>query len=607
MSVTSFAQLAQSVLHLDRLLEELRGLAGACGVPSPENQDWYALLKHKLLPQLSERAVLIVALMGGTNTGKSLLFNQLAGECFSAVDHHASGTKHPVCLVPAGTETGDMEAALSRHFDSFRMLPWSRPEQALEENEQDFLFWTAGRRVPKRLWILDTPDIDSDREVNWVRARNIRHAADVIVAVLTREKYNDAAIRRFFREAAESDKPIILLFNMLDLGEDTEHLPRWLEQIQEETGAKPLAVLAAPHDRLAAADLRVPFFAFQDGKISDTPVSLEEILTELHFDAIKSQTLLGAIRVLNHPEHGVRAYLEAVRRASQRFAEALNTLENAGETAVQWPSLPVPILTEEIRTWWNQGRPGWSQNINGVYRTVGAGLLWPVKKAARYVSTNFFGGNPKTLTPLDEFREQENETILQFITQVIHRLEELAETDNPVLRREILELIGGENRAFLLDRARHVLASLEPVDGSFRQTLQTHLTEWAEKHPKALGWLRSLDAVTTVARPVITVTLAASGFVLGAQMVSQVVGEAAIAGGVTVGGEAAIHAGSETSAQQIAKLFGNIQRDFVLARSQRFYDEFRKDIWNEVIDRLRTGATVTETDVFHHCMNWTPQ
>lgn len=608
---TQFARLAQSVLELDRLLEELRTLAGFCGVPSPESQDWYALLKHKLIPQLSEQAVLIVAIMGGTNTGKSLVFNQLVGECFSAVDHHASGTKHPVCLVPV-SEEGDanpsaVEAALGRHFDAFRLLPWARPEQSLEENDQDFLFWTTGQKVPKRLWILDTPDIDSDRQVNWARARGVRHAADVLIGVVTREKYNDAAVRRFFREAAEADKPLILLFNMLDLDEDAEHLPRWMEQFEQETGARPLAVVVAPHDRQAASELRLAFLDYQSGKGVAGPVSIEEILTQLHFDAIKSQTLLGAIRVLNHPEHGVRAYLDTVRQASGRFAEALNTLENAGETDIRWPALPSPILVEEIRAWWNEGRPNWSQNINRVYRTVGGGLLWPVRKATQYVSTNFFGGKPKTQTPLEEFREQENESILEFVTQVIYRLEELAETENPVLRREILELIGGENRVLLLDRARRVLGDLEPVDASFRRVLQRHLTEWSEKNPKALGWLRSLDTVTTVARPVITVTLAATGFVLGAQLVGQVVGEAAIAGGVTAGGEAVLHAGSETTQQQIARLFGNIQRDFVLARSQRFYEEFRKDIWNDVIDRLRTGATVTETEVFRRCVNWTPE
>jgi len=72
-----YAKYAQSILELDDLLEPLRHLAESCGVPSPEHQNWYALLKHKLVPQLNEKPFLIVAIMGGTNTGKSLLFNHL--------------------------------------------------------------------------------------------------------------------------------------------------------------------------------------------------------------------------------------------------------------------------------------------------------------------------------------------------------------------------------------------------------------------------------------------------------------------------------------------------------------------------------------------------
>ena len=47
------------------------------------------------------------------------------------------------------------------------------------------------------LVILDTPDVDSDAPVNWQRADAVRQAADVLVAVLTQQKYNDAAVKQF--------------------------------------------------------------------------------------------------------------------------------------------------------------------------------------------------------------------------------------------------------------------------------------------------------------------------------------------------------------------------------------------------------------------------
>ena len=78
--------------------------------------------------------------------------------------------------------------------------------------------------MPPRLLLLDAPDVDSDVTVNWQRARAIRQAADVLVAVLTQQKYNDAAVKQFFRAAVEADKPIVVVFNQCDLEADRDVL-----------------------------------------------------------------------------------------------------------------------------------------------------------------------------------------------------------------------------------------------------------------------------------------------------------------------------------------------------------------------------------------------
>ncbi len=80
--------------------------------------------------------------------------------------------------------------------------------------------------MPPRLLLLDAPDVDSDVAVNWRRATAIRQAADVLVAVLTQQKYNDAAVKQFFRAAVEADKPIIVVFNQCELEADRAYWPR---------------------------------------------------------------------------------------------------------------------------------------------------------------------------------------------------------------------------------------------------------------------------------------------------------------------------------------------------------------------------------------------
>ncbi len=606
MDSSRFSKLSQAVIRLDQSLDRLLPLAEKAGVASPENEDWHALLKRKLIPQLSERSFLIVSVMGGTNTGKSLVFNHLVGSHTSAVDHRAAGTKHPVCLVPKdGDEAAQFERILQRHFDKFRLVPWKHAGQPLETNEEHHLFWVEGENVPKSLLLLDTPDIDSDAEVNWDRARSVRHAADVIIAVLTEQKYNDAAVRRFFREAGEADKPVIVLFNMFDLKSDLDHLPRWIDQFCDETHSKPFAVFVAPHDRNAAEKLEIPFYEYtSEGPKFETPVDLRNILSELQFDTIKTRTLLGAVRQLTNAESGIRSYLKRIDAMSAQFAEALTTLGSIEETTVHWPGLPSFLLVDEVRRWWNEGRPDWSKKVNGVYRTVGSSLLWPLRKA-----TSMIVSKP-SVDPLELFRMSEHKTVAEFVGTVVKRLEKLAETSNPILRDEIIRMIGGERRAMLVERAHQAVDALEPVDDAFRKRLQQYLSDWAKDYPQAVSWLRSADTVATAARPVITVTLALSGLALGAHVGAQALGEAFFAGGVTAGGEAMLHVGGEGIQQSTATLFAKIQEDFVASRSRRFYQRFHGDLWNDLIGRLKAGAEIVESQQYRDCvarlteLNW---
>ena len=135
------------------------------------------------------------------------------------------------------------------------------PTDPLEDSPEHRLYWRNGATVPPRLLLLDTPDIDSDAPVNWQRADIIRQASDVLIAVLTQQKYNDAAVKQFFRRAVAADKPIVVVFNQCDLRADREYWPLWLATFAEETGAKPELVYVAPYDRQAANEQKLPFYA----------------------------------------------------------------------------------------------------------------------------------------------------------------------------------------------------------------------------------------------------------------------------------------------------------------------------------------------------------
>ena len=128
--------------HCADSLEQLRDHLGALNgkleqleLPRPDQEEWFQLLIHKLLPQLDPNTPLIIAVVGGTNTGKSVVFNHVAGETVSATSPLASGTRHPMCLVPEGFDTCRLETM----FDGFSLVPWSHPEQTLEDTPDHLL------------------------------------------------------------------------------------------------------------------------------------------------------------------------------------------------------------------------------------------------------------------------------------------------------------------------------------------------------------------------------------------------------------------------------------------------------------------------------------
>ena len=249
-------EFAQVVHRLSVSLANLELAAKPLRLDPLAGRDWFDLLSRKLLPQLADGAYLIVAVVGGTNIGKSVVFNHIAGFRASASSPLASGTKHPVCLVPTGfAEQHDLRAM----FPAFELRSWTSGDEALLSIDSHCLFWREHECVPQNLVILDTPDVDSDTPVNWQRADAVRQAADVLVAVLTQQKYNDAAVKQFFRKAAAEDKAAIIVFNQVELPDDEPYWPIWLNTFCGETGLQPEYVYLAPNDRKAAEAIALRF------------------------------------------------------------------------------------------------------------------------------------------------------------------------------------------------------------------------------------------------------------------------------------------------------------------------------------------------------------
>jgi len=627
--MTDFERFAAEIRHLHAALLALRPVADAVGVAPPTEQEWFELLERKLIAQLDLPPVLVVAVVGGTNIGKSVLFNQLAGEEASASSPLAAGTRHPVCLAPASlldeSSTSDANAdhgatsrntagdpplfasvprwppVLARLFEPFELHRWRAATDPLDETPENRLFWRGGCHLPERLLLLDAPDIDSDVEVNWDRARAIRQSADVLLAVLTQQKYNDAAVKRFFRAAAEADKPVIVVFNQVDLSADFEYWPRWLDTFSRETGVEPEAVFVAPHDRRAADRLELPLYGVgTDGKQPiGEPADLRGELALLQFDAIKIRTFRGALRRVLDGQEGVAGYLAEVRRASAEFGAAAEALSTNEMARLDWPTLPPRVLVDEIRRWWDGTRSGWSRQVHAFYRTLGRGLAWPFRAARESMAP------APPADPLDDFRRREREAILLAVGKMLDELARLAEVGNETLRPRLKRLLGGRAREELLRRVGEAHRQLPAVDDDYRRFLHAELDAWRQANPRAVWLLQSLDRAWAVARPTITVALVVSSWGVAGGLVGQaghaageLATELALTGGLTGGGEALVSSTSEGVRHAAARMFSRLQARYAQRRAQWLADWLERELLGEVLGQLRRGAEAPSSDAF---------
>lgn len=609
---TSFHTCAALIDRLHSGLSELEQQCGTLQLESPGGREWHQLLEQKLLPQIGADSFLVAAVVGGTNIGKSVMFNHLAGSNTSATSPLASGTKHPVCLIPPGFEN---RHDLAQVFPGFQLLPWESADAALNESEEDFLFWKHGESLPENLLVLDSPDIDSDARVNWERADRIRRCADVLIAVLTQQKYNDAAVKEFFRRAAAEDKYVLTVFNQVHLPDDENYWPLWMKTFCDETEVRPECLYLAQHDRKAADSNELQLLERRwphdpSAIDSETDVAagqhaghrLSEDLATLRFGEIKIRTLRSSMDLLLSDD-GVPEYLSEIRSRSEEFRSAAELLATHKLAEIEsWPTIPNAAIVNEIRTWWQSQREGWSATVHGFYNRVGDGLKWTYQRVRQTV------GN-ESKPPLDEYRDKEWEAMLDAVDDVYSRLNWFRELGNPLLQPRLEQLLGATTRQELIDRLRaaHAEADLEP---ELADLIRNELESFRDESPDWYRSLRRLDAVAAAARPATSIVLFVTGFGPFGHAVGSLATETAVTSAVSVAGDVAaggltatigetwISNTASTGAAWLEARFRRIHEQFTSRRAAWLAKILQENLLGSLPEELGQAAMVPESAAF---------
>ena len=606
----TFEQIAETVQRVFTGLRDLQQKAEFLQPQELEGQEWYELLRQKLMPQLGGDPWLVAAVVGGTNIGKSVTFNHLARCRASATSPLASGTKHPVCLVPSGfSETHDLQNI----FPDFRLNEWSEAASALEESDEHELYWRTAPELPPTLLVLDTPDIDSDARVNWVRADAVRRSADVLIAVLTQQKYNDAAVKEFFRKAGAEDKAVLVIFNQCLLPDDEQYWPVWLKTFCDETGISPYSVYLSPADRRAAEDLKLPFFErpwpvpedWSKEKVGDLdqPRDLSADLSNLRFREIRIRTLRGSLRSILDERQGIPKHIRHVLAASDELSTASERLSSEAVLKIRdWPTPPNGTFVDEIRTWWKARQKGWARRINSFYDTVGTGVTWPFR-----IARDAIQGEP--VPPMDKYREAEWSAVLTTVEELFDKLHWMADTGNRMVKPRIEKILHASARSDLLDVLRREHAAVD-FETELRDTIAAEMETFSADSPDLFKFYKQLNNVSAVVRPMTSIVLFSLGMGPAGETVAPLVTTTAtnmvvhvvtdVAGGTAaaVAGDAAISGAASTSAGMLQAWFHRLHSVFTQRRVNWLTGLIRAHLLGTLPDDIKAAAELQKCEEY---------
>ncbi len=587
-----------SVHQIDAALAELEASVVRLELPALSSREWFHLLRDKLVPQLGETTFLVVAVVGGTNIGKSVIFNHIAGCRLSGTSPLASGTRHPVCAVPEDFADAHDLAAI---FPGFELRQWTAADESLVDSDQDRIFWRPVAGTPSNLVILDTPDIDSDAQVNWRRADAVRRVADVLIAVLTQQKYNDAAVKQYFRKAADEGKIVLVVFNQCQLPEDDSFWPLWLETFSRETRVSPRLVYVAPNDRKGAEDGKLPFFERKGNRTAE-PGNLARDLSELRFAEIKLSTLTGSLSRLMDADTGLPAFLREVEGRSAAFESTAKWLSSESVIKVRdWPTTPNPLFVAEIRSWWRQRQHGLARRVHGFYEALGRGIAAPLQLVKSRLQ-------PESLSPLEAYRRSEWGAVLRVVQEVYERLTWLAESSSPLLKPYLERMLAGRSRTEMIEQLRTEHDRLDFAN-ELADTVGSEMRQFEEGSPELYRFYRQLNNLSAAVRPLTSVVLFTFGWGPAAHVLSPVlapiadmgthgvmtiVADFATGAAAAVAGDTAISGG----ASLLETRFRRLQTAFTRRRVDWLLTRLKDGIFGAIPQELQAAAGVPQSPPF---------
>ena len=170
-----------------------------CG-QAGEIASWRHIVEAKLIPRFSTDFPVVAAICGGGSSGKSTLFNSLAGERLAPAGGRAGMNRRVLFSVPeALVKQSRLVSDLAEPFKA-DLQPLKRSDELIRPGNPLYVINQTG---PQDLVLLDTPDFDTGARGEYTNrdvTRMALEASDIFIYIFTNSNYNNRDNTDFMSE-----------------------------------------------------------------------------------------------------------------------------------------------------------------------------------------------------------------------------------------------------------------------------------------------------------------------------------------------------------------------------------------------------------------------
>lgn len=286
----------------------------------------------------------VVALAGGTGSGKSTLFNALAGEDFAVPGVARPTTSHASAVVfgkPAGALLDWLDVAPGRRLEVEEFVapaPADPESVGVRDATQN---GSLGGLI-----LLDLPDHDSVEPANRAVVDRIVPMADLLLWVVDPQKYADNALHELYlRVASDHGQPSLVVLNQVDrlTTADAWAVAKDLQKLLEEDGLTHVPVIPVSAKTGQGMDVLRAELA---GAASQRTVAAEAVRADL---VSAGRGLTAALTRDADPKlPDIEEFVGALARAAGVDARAEGAAAVAAGRAKTIPAMrPVPLAAVE--------------------------------------------------------------------------------------------------------------------------------------------------------------------------------------------------------------------------------------------------------------------